>query len=257
MRRKSLSLLLVAGVAWTFAPIASADPFEREGRDGHPRAERERDDLIKRAEHHHRDHREGPRRHHGPGGPRGAAEPGRMMRMRPLVAALDADKDRSISAEEIENASAALKMLDKNGDGKLDLSELRPNFVGDPGPPRRDARRSPRRDGRREMDRNSRGRGGRGHADRRGGQPQEHSTHERGPRDASSMMERLMKLDQDDDGALSADELTKLPERGQRLMKIADIDEDGSLSSDELAAMKERGKELRRERRKSGKKDEK
>lgn len=66
-----------------------------------------------------------------------------------------------------------------------------------------------------------------------------------------------MKLDQDDDGALSADELTKLPERGQRLMKIADIDEDGSLSSDELAAMKERGKELRRERRKSGKKDEK
>ena len=48
----------------------------------------------------------------------------------PLVAALDADKDGRISASEIENAPAALKELDANGDGELTPEELHP-----PGPP--------------------------------------------------------------------------------------------------------------------------
>ncbi len=49
----------------------------------------------------------------------------------PLNAALDANGDDVISAEEIENAVAALKKLDKNGDGKLTSDELRPE--GGPG----------------------------------------------------------------------------------------------------------------------------
>jgi Ca2+-binding EF-hand superfamily protein len=49
-----------------------------------------------------------------------------MMRAMPLMMALDADKDGEISAAEIENASKALKALDKNGDGKLSPDELRP-----------------------------------------------------------------------------------------------------------------------------------
>jgi len=53
----------------------------------------------------------------------------------PLILALDADKDREISAEEIANASEALKTLDKNGDGKLTREELRPNFPPRPGGP--------------------------------------------------------------------------------------------------------------------------
>jgi len=40
--------------------------------------------------------------------------------------ALDANHDGVIDAAEIANASAALKSLDKNGDGKLTQDELRP-----------------------------------------------------------------------------------------------------------------------------------
>jgi Ca2+-binding EF-hand superfamily protein len=44
----------------------------------------------------------------------------------PLMEALDANHDGVIDANEIANASAALKALDKNGDGKLTQDELRP-----------------------------------------------------------------------------------------------------------------------------------
>jgi hypothetical protein len=49
----------------------------------------------------------------------------------PLFLALDVNHDGVIDADEIANASAALKTLDKNGDGKLTQDELRP-----PRPPR-------------------------------------------------------------------------------------------------------------------------
>lgn len=62
---------------------------------------------------------QGPPRHHGP--PHGG----------PLFDALDANHDGTISADEIANASAALKTLDKNNDGQLTHDELRP-----PPPPR-------------------------------------------------------------------------------------------------------------------------
>ena len=56
-----------------------------------------------------------------------------MMRRFPLMMALDANNDGVISAEEINNAPAALRKLDKNGDGKLTEDELRPNFAEGPG----------------------------------------------------------------------------------------------------------------------------
>ena len=69
-----------------------------------------------------------------PRGPRpdGEGQPGehhrfvRHMLPPPLVAALDANHDGTISADEIANASAALKSLDKNNDGALQIEELRP-----------------------------------------------------------------------------------------------------------------------------------
>ena len=64
----------------------------------------------------------------GDGGP-GNAGPGGMRGHRPpppIFAALDANHDGVIDADEIANASAALKTLDKNGDGKLTSDELRP-----------------------------------------------------------------------------------------------------------------------------------
>lgn len=57
----------------------------------------------------------------------------------PLIAALDANHDGVIDADEIANASKALKTLDKNGDGKLTQEELRPprpeGGQGPDGPP--------------------------------------------------------------------------------------------------------------------------
>lgn len=67
-----------------------------------------------------------------PGGPSGGGPggPGGGMR-NPIFAALDANSDGEIDATELNNATAALKKLDKNGDGKLTREELRP--AGGPG----------------------------------------------------------------------------------------------------------------------------
>lgn len=68
-------------------------------------------------------------------GPRGGfGSGGGFMRMNPVLSALDADHDGTISAEELSKASTVLKALDKNGDGELSAEELRPNFG--PGGPR-------------------------------------------------------------------------------------------------------------------------
>ena len=52
-----------------------------------------------------------------------------FMRFHPVLAALDADHDGEISESEIQNAAAALKTLDTNGDGKLTQDELLPDPV--------------------------------------------------------------------------------------------------------------------------------
>jgi hypothetical protein len=46
------------------------------------------------------------------------------------MAALDANNDRELSADELADALAALKKLDEGGDGKLSREELRPPFGG-------------------------------------------------------------------------------------------------------------------------------
>jgi hypothetical protein len=62
------------------------------------------------------------------GGRRRGGPQGMMMRMDPIFAALDTNRDNAIAADEIDNAPAALRTLDKNHDGKLTEDEVRPNF---------------------------------------------------------------------------------------------------------------------------------
>ena len=84
----------------------------------------------------------------GPGGMNGHRPP-----PSPLMEALDANHDGVIDANEIANASAALKKLDKNGDGKLSSDELRPQRPqrgqrqdGPPGPEGQGRQRGPAAD---------------------------------------------------------------------------------------------------------------
>jgi hypothetical protein len=51
-----------------------------------------------------------------------------------LIAVLDSNKDGTIDAKEIANASAALLTLDKNADGQLSLEEICPPPPGGGGP---------------------------------------------------------------------------------------------------------------------------
>ena len=49
----------------------------------------------------------------------------------PLVAALDADQDGTVSETEIESAAQSLRTLDTDGDGRVSASELRPASSSD------------------------------------------------------------------------------------------------------------------------------
>ncbi len=147
----------------------------------------------------------------GPGGQRGGGERGqrgggdmgRMMQMMPVLAALDADKDGVISRSEINNAAAALRKLDKNGDGELDAEEMRP----------------------------TRSEGGRS----RGGAPDGGPGGERGGRSggAGGMMDRIMSQDKNQDGKLSKDEVD---ERMLPMFDRLDANSDGSIDKSEIEA---------------------
>jgi len=68
------------------------------------------------------------------GGPSGGPQGGHPHPPLPIMQSLDANHDGVVDATEIANASAALKTLDKNGDGKLTRDEfLPPRPNGPPG----------------------------------------------------------------------------------------------------------------------------
>lgn len=81
----------------------------------------------------------------GNGGPGQGGRGGMGRRPMPaVIAALDANHDGVIDADEIANAVAVLKKLDKNGDGKLTRDE----YMGKPpGRPPQDGAGGPPQDG--------------------------------------------------------------------------------------------------------------
>lgn len=117
----------------------------------------------------------------------------------PILAALDADGDGTISAAELASASTALRKLDKNGDGQLTPEEYRP--------PRPDGQthKTPPQEAQ-----------GQARPKRQG------MERPRPPLDAA--------LDSDSDEIISAQEITQAPV----LLKKLDLNGDGKLSRDEI-----------------------
>ena len=142
----------------------------------------------------------------GPGGPGGGRRGGN-----PLMAALDTDQDGKLSEDEINNASASLRKLDRNEDGVVDAREIQP----------RGGRRGQGEEGRRrqgDFGRSERGRPG-------------------GPEgmDPVQMTDRIMqRFDANQDDKLSGKEI---PERMSRAMNILDTNGDGALSRSELGEL--------------------
>jgi hypothetical protein len=122
----------------------------------------------------------------------------------PLRAALDADGDRELTADEIKNASAAIAKLDRNGDGRIDNEEFRPPRP--PGPPRGgfEGRRPPRGAG-------FEGRRSSGDGERPEGGP-------RGP-SPERFVERALSFDADGDGKLDKAEMEKFAAEMQQRMR--------------------------------------
>lgn len=121
----------------------------------------------------------------------------------PLVAAVDTNHDKTISAAEITDAAATLITLDKNSDGRLTKEEFSPK----PPPPRQ---------------------GGKG-ADKSKGKGKTSRRAEGGHRPPPDPM--VKALDVDKDRAISAEEIANAADE---LLTI-DKNDDGQLTRDEFA----------------------
>jgi hypothetical protein len=128
--------------------------------------------------------------------------PNMMMQMMPLMAALDADQDGTLSATEIQNASKALLKLDKNGDGVLSQEELQPDPSKFPGMA-----------------------GGFNMAGAGPGAPGG------GPPSGAMMMQMFERRDANSDGKLSGDEI---PEQMRNRLSAIDQNGDGAIQKSEL-----------------------
>jgi hypothetical protein len=182
-----------------------------------------------------------PLRPGGPGGDnqgRGPRDDFQRPPPPPLVAVLDANRDGVIDEEEIANAAAALKKLDKNGDGKLTLDELRPPRPdGKDGPEGRGPEqgrpgRGPRPGG---GDQQGPGAGDQG---RQGPPPGEGGLRKNGGEDGPPPPPPIVgALDANHDGVIDEQEIANAP----AALKKLDKNGDGKLNLDELRPPRRRG----------------
>jgi len=135
--------------------------------------------------------------------PEGGRGGGRQRIVAPLMQALDADQDGSLSPAEIENAAKALAKLDKNGDGTLSTDELRPAGL-------------PERPGRQPGEPGRPGQGGAA----------------AGGAASGEMLTRMFETrDANKDGKLTGEEI---PERMRQNLERVDSNKDGGIDKAEL-----------------------
>jgi len=248
---------MIQGPVWADEPDSSRDGEQR----GKPRFS-QRDGGPPFADRGPR--RGGPEgfRHEGPGRPghgpgHGKSGDRRPMGRPPLHAALDRNGDGVISSEEIENASSALRRLDRNDDGQIDFAELRPQRPEGDRRAKSDGDRMARRDGRggpppwrggvREGDR--RGGSDRGRPAERGDfrrsgdkpgpeRPEARDGDRPGPRDRDSMRRRFDQGGRFDQGDRPGP-WNGRPRRERMIERLMQLDEDGngSLSRQELETL--------------------
>lgn len=249
-----------------------------EGRDRRPDAPREgRPDGDRRPDERRSEGERRPEGNRGPDGnrpderrPDGEGRPNRTQ-FPPVFAALDADHNGRVSADELETAGRHLKALDRNGDGALTPDELfgipgrGPQPMGDRRPdgdrpaPRDGEGRGPRPDGARGENPRPEGerREGRPDGERRpggegrpeGDRPAPRDGEGRGPRPDGArgenprpeggpgpeeFLRRLKEADADHNGKISREEA---PERLKANFERLDTNGDGQLDEQEVRAM--------------------
>ena len=138
-----------------------------------------------------------------PGRPGEPSRPGMPGPAGPVLAALDADRDGELSADEIGKATEALKTLDRDGDGKLTRMEIGPRPQQPGGAP-----------------------GAPGTAGAPGDRP-----------DGARMLAYLKQQDKNGDGKLSKDEVNERMKEG---FSRIDGNGDGLIDDTELKQMVER-----------------
>lgn len=177
----------------------------------------------------------------GQGGNFGGGGEGFRPPQHPLELALDANGDGVIDAKELANAVAALRKLDKNGDGRITDDEFRPmrpgggfggqggpgGFGGQPGgksfggPPGKEGK----------------GQGGGGGEP--GGPEGQKGGGGQAPKGEGDFVSRLFQNDKNNDGKLTKAEL---PESMQSIFERADTNKDGVIDRQEAGVLAERMK---------------
>ncbi len=190
----------------------------------------------------------------GPGGGNFGGPGGEGFRppQHPLEMALDANGDGIIDAKEIANAVAALKKLDKNGDGRLTEDEYRParpmgggfggpgGQGGGPGGPGGQPGGQPGGFGPGGPGQKGPGQKGNFGNDPAGsGGPKAETNPFSKITSSDDFVARLFQNDKNNDGKLTKDEL---PESLQSLFETADLNRDGVIDRQEAAAFAERMK---------------
>lgn len=157
----------------------------------------------------------------------------------PLETTLDANGDGVIDAKELANAVAALKKLDKNGDGRITDDEFRPMRPGGGG------FGGPGGQGGGQGGRGFGGPGGKGQGGFGGepGGPEGQKGAGGGPNSKvgteGEFVTRLFQNDKNNDGKLTKSEL---PEAMQSIFDRADANRDGVIDRKEAEALAERMK---------------